>query len=269
MYVCATMMNTLSNISSYLKYYLNAKNAHGVHSPFVYKFVTELLESKNEDYYQFKELDKVRAELLNNDSEIEIKDFGAGSKVFKGNRRKISDIAKHGISKGKFSELYFKLVNFTNAQFIVELGTSLGLNTLYLAKANSKAVVYSIEGCPELAQFAGELFKKNNTKVFLINDTFENAFPRLLNEIPRLDLLYVDGNHNYKSTIDYFRMALEKKHNDSVFIFDDINWNDDMRKAWSDIVSHPEVTLSLDLYYAGIIFFRKEQKEKEHFVLKY
>lgn len=262
-------MNTLSNISHYLKYYLNAKSAHGVHSPFVYKFVTELLESRNEDYYQFKELDKVRADLLNNHSEIEIKDFGAGSKVFKGNTRKISDIAKHGISQKKFSELYFKLVNFTYAQFIVELGTSLGLNTLYLAKANSKAVVYSIEGCPEIARFAEELFKKNNAKVSLINDTFENAFPRLLKEIPKLDLLYVDGNHNYRSTTAYFKMALEKKHNDSVFIFDDINWNDEMRKAWKEIKMHPEVTLSLDLYYAGIVFFRKEQKEKEHFVLKY
>lgn len=248
---------------------MNAKSAHGIHSPFVYKFVTELLESSNEDYYQFRELDKIRNELLNNDSVIEIKDFGAGSKIFKDNKRRILDIAKHGISKKKFSELYFKLVNFTNAQFIVELGTSLGLNTLYLAKANSKAVVYSIEGCPELAKFAGNLFKREEAKVFLINDTFEKALPLLFKEIPRIDLLYIDGNHNYRSTLDYFNISLDKKHNNSVFIFDDINWNDEMRKAWEEIRSHKDVTLSIDLYYAGIVFFRKEQKEKEHFVLKY
>ncbi len=263
-------MSQLNNIGDYLKYNLVAKSAHGVHSPFVYKFITELLESWNEDYYQFQELAEVRKSLLKNHSVIEITDFGAGSRVFKDNKRKISSLVKHGVSKQKFSELYFKLVNFTNAQFIVELGTSIGLNTLYLAKANSKSTIYTMEGCPELAKFSKSLFEKEKaSNIYLINDTFEKAFPKLLNEIPKLDLLYVDGNHNYASTLQYFKMGLEKKHHHSVFVFDDINWNDEMKKAWKEIKDHPEVTLSLDLFSVGIIFFRKEQKQKEHFVLKY
>jgi predicted O-methyltransferase YrrM len=269
MYVYVTVMSTLSNISAYLKYFVSAKSAHGIHSPFVYKFVTELLESNNEGYYQFKELDKVRADLLNNNTVIEIEDFGAGSKKFGNTKRKISAIAKHGISKKKFSELYFKLVNFTNSQFIIELGTSLGLNTLYLAKANSKSVVYSIEGSKELTKFAEELFQQQNAKVFLINDKFDHGLPLLLNEIPQVDFLYVDGNHSYDATIRYFKMGLPKKHNNSVFVFDDINWSEGMQKAWEEIKAHPEVTLSIDLFYAGIIFFRKEQQQKEHFILRY
>jgi predicted O-methyltransferase YrrM len=263
-------MSTLSNINSYLKYRVNARSAHGVHSPFVYKFITELLESDNDAYYQFKELAALRKELLQDDSVIEITDFGAGSKIFKDNKRKVSDLVRYGTSKTKFSELYFKLVNFTNSQFIIELGTSIGLNTLYLAKANSSATVFTLEGCSELAKFSKSLFEKQKAKnISLINDTFEKAFPMLLNEIPQLDLLYVDGNHNYASTMNYFKSGLEKKHDHSVFVFDDINWNDEMKKAWGEIKDHPEVTLSLDLFYVGIIFFRKEQKEKEHFVLKY
>ncbi len=261
---------SLNNIINYLKYYATAKTAHGVHSPFVYKFMTELLESYNDDYYQFKELDEVRKSLLKNNSVIEITDLGAGSKIFKDNKRKISDIAKHGISKKKYSELYFKLVNFTNSQFILELGTSIGLNTLYLAKANSKSTIYTIEGCVELAKFANNLFAEQKVKnIFLVNDTFENALPTRLKEIPQLDLLYVDGNHNYRSTINYFNLGLEKKHHHSVFVFDDINWNEEMQKAWQEIKEHPEVTISLDLFYVGIIFFRKEQQQKEHFVLRY
>lgn len=263
-------MSQLTNISDYLSYKFTAKSAHGIHSPFVYKFVTELLQSNNEDYYQFKELAGLRSELAQDNSVIEITDFGAGSKVFKDNKRKISDLVKHGISKQKFSELYFKLVNFTGSQFVVELGTSIGLNTLYLSKANSKSVVYTLEGCPQIAGFAKELFEKHNAKnIYLVNDTFEKAFPKLLNEIPKIDLLYIDGNHNYKSTLDYFNLALKKKHHHSVFVFDDINWNAEMKKAWKEIKDHPEVTLSLDLFSVGIIFFRKEQKQKEHFVLKY
>ena len=263
-------MSTLNNINSYFKYRLNARSAHGVHSPFVYKFITELLENFNEDYYQFKELGEVRKSLLKNNSILEITDLGAGSKVFKDNKRKVSDLVRYGTSKKIFSDLYFKLVNFTNSQFIVDLGTSIGLNTLYLAKANSEATVYTLEGCPELAKFSKNLFEKQNAKnIFLIKDSFENSFPKLLKEIPKLDLLFVDGDHTYTSTLKYFKMAQEKKHHHSVFVFDDINWNDEMKKAWHEIKDHPEVTLSLDLFSVGIIFFRKEQKEKEHFVLKY
>jgi predicted O-methyltransferase YrrM len=263
-------MSKVNNIINYLKYYAAAKSAHGVHSPFVYKFITELLENNEEDYYQFKELEEVRQTLLKNKTLVEIIDFGAGSKVFKDNKRKISDIAKHGTSKKKFSELYFKLVNFSNSQFIVELGTSIGLNTLYLAKANSKSTIYTLEGCPALSEFSKELFSKQNLKnIYLINDTFEKALPRLLKEIPQIDFLFVDGNHTYESTLNYFNLALQKKHNHSVFVFDDINWNEEMQKAWQEIKDHPEVTLSIDLFYAGIVFFRKEQQQKEHFMLRY
>lgn len=260
----------LNKALNYINYLLKSKTAHGVHSPFVYKFVTELLESKNEGYYQFKELNTVRKKLLANESIVEITDFGAGSKVFKSNQRKISEIAKHGISQRKHSELYFKLINFCNANTIVELGTSIGLNTLYFAKANSKAKVYTIEGCKALHQFSSDLFKQQKCQnITTINATFDDALPKLLEEIKLIDLLFVDGNHQYDATLRYFKMALSKKHEHSVFIFDDINWNEGMQKAWEEIKQHPEVTLSLDLFYIGVVFFRQEQKEKEHFVLKY
>ncbi len=260
----------MKSLLKYLNYLISAKSAHGVHSPFVSKFIHELFETNNQDYYPFKELNKIREELLKNNSIIEITDFGAGSKIFKSNQRKISDIAKHGISKKKFSELYFKLINFCDAHYIVELGTSLGLNTLYLAKANSKSIVYTVEGCSQLNKFAEELFKKHGAQnIKTLNNTFEIALPEILNQIPQLDILYVDGNHQYSATINYFKLALQKKHVGSVFIFDDINWNEEMQKAWEEIKNNSEVTLSIDLFYVGIVFFRKEQKQKEHFVLKY
>lgn len=263
-------MNRFNNFLAYINYLLNSKTAHGVHSPFVYKFVTELLETKNEAYYPFTELNVIRKQLLLNHTELEITDFGAGSKVFKSNKRKVSEIAKHGISEKKFSELYFKLVNFCNAEYIVELGTSIGLNTLYLSKANSKAKIYTIEGCPALYNFSSQLFKAQKAdNIQAIRGKFDDVFPELLKTLPKLDFFYVDGNHQYEATKSYFEIALRKKHEHSVFIFDDINWTEGMQKAWEEIKQHPEVTLSLDLYFVGLVFFRKEQKEKEHFILKY
>lgn len=263
-------MSPLNKIFKYFNYLLKAKTAHGVHSPFVFKLIHELIETNNTDYYQFTELNKIRKQLLNNTSQITISDFGAGSQVFKNNSRKISDLVKHGTSKQKFSELYFKLINFCDAKNVVELGTSIGLNTLYLSKANSKSQIYTIEGCKELQAFATELSKKENAlNITFINGTFDEALPNLLNQISSVDLFFIDGNHRYQPTLNYFKMALSKKTETSVFIFDDIHWSDEMEKAWEEIKNHHEVTLSLDLFYVGIIFFRKEQKEKQHFILKY
>ena len=270
MFVYATKMSLLNKSIQYLSYLAKSKTAHGLHSPFVYKFVTELLETENEDYYLFKELHEVRKQLLKNSTLIEITDFGAGSKIFKDNKRRICDIAKHGISEKKFSELYFKMVNFCNTAYVVELGTSIGLNTLYLAKANSKSKIYTIEGCPALFEFSSQLFKKHNAEnITSLKGNFDVVLPELLNNLPRLDFLYIDGNHQYEATKKYFEMAMTKNHEHSVFIFDDINWTEGMQKAWEEIKNHPEVTLSLDLFNVGIIFFRKEQKEKEHFILRY
>ncbi len=263
-------MSQPNKIFKYLHYLLKAQTAHGIHSPFVFKLVHELIETKNTNYYQFKELNKIRKQLLNNNTHITISDFGAGSKVFKDNTRKISELVKHGTSKQKFSELYFKLVNFCNSKNIIELGTSIGLNTLYLSKANSGAKIYTIEACEELYQLAVDLAKTENAQnITFINNTFDEALPKLLNEISSVDLLFVDGNHRYEPTINYFKMALSKKTEASVFIFDDIHWSEEMEKAWEEIKSHPDVTLTLDLFFVGIVFFRKEQKEKEHFILKY
>jgi predicted O-methyltransferase YrrM len=268
--VYATKMSQINKILKYSNYLLRAKTAHGVHSPFVFKLIHELIETEDTNYYQFKELNELRKELLNDQTELQVTDLGAGSKIFKEGKRKISEIAKVGISKKKFSELLFKLVNFCDAKTIVELGTSIGLNALYFAKANSKSNVYSIEGCKELSKFASQLAKKEKAgNINFIVGNFDDEFPKLLNRIPNLDLLFVDGNHRYQPTISYFKMALEKKSSSSVLIFDDIHWSEEMEKAWDEIKSHSEVTLTIDLFFVGLVFFRTEQKEKQHFVLKY
>ena len=150
------------------------------------------------------------------------------------------------------------------------MGTSIGLTTLYLSKAVPKSSVYSIEGCPNLFKFSNELFKKVDvTNITTINDNFNSALPILLSKIDSLDFLYVDGNHAYEPTMAYFKAALHKKNTNSIFVFDDIYWSDGMQKAWKEICANKEVTLSLDLFKFGIVFFKTENKQKEHFVLKF
>jgi predicted O-methyltransferase YrrM len=260
---------SIKQVLKYINYRLTAYTEHDVHSPFVYDFYMELIRNEN-PYGDFEQLDGIRKHLLEDATILDITDFGAGSKKLNSNRRSIQQIAKYGIAPKKQAEFLYRLVNKFAPKTIVELGTSVGLTSLYLAKAHSKAKLYTLEGSESLVTFSKELFKKEQVNnIVSVQGNFDSTLPELIKSIDALDFLYIDGNHAYEPTLRYFDLALEKKHSGSIFIFDDINWSDDMQKAWRAIATHPEVRLSFDFFYFGIAFFRTEQKEKEHFVLRF
>jgi predicted O-methyltransferase YrrM len=249
-------------IKHYIKHCLTAKwGGHGVHSPFAFQLCEEVFYNHN-SFYDFEELQKIRKQLLNDKTEVTVEDFGAGSKTFTTNKRKIKDLAAKGTSTAKQSETLYKLINFLNCNTIIELGTSVGLNTLYLAKANKNGKVITIEGSKNLVKYARELAKKNDvSNIEFIEAKFDDALPTLLRN-NSLSLLYIDGNHTYEATMRYFNLALAKKDNSSVIVFDDIYWSPGMTKAWDEIKNNVSVTMSIDLFYFGMIFFKEEVKEK-------
>ena len=244
-----------NRILKYINYQLTAYTEHDLHSPFLYNFHMELIKNQY-PYADFEELNSIRKQLQNNTSVIEIKDFGAGSKKLNSTKRSINQIAKHGIAQKKQAEFLYRLLNKFTPTTVVELGTSIGLTSLYLAKASAKSTIYTIEGCPNLHKFSNNLFKEPAiANIVSINGNFNDAFPKLLSQLNSIDFLYIDGNHAYEPTMNYFNMALSKKNTNSIFVFDDIHWSEGMQQAWKEICEHPEVTLSLDLFYFGIVFF--------------
>ncbi|MES2514619.1 MAG: class I SAM-dependent methyltransferase [Bacteroidota bacterium] len=259
----------LKTILKYINYQLTGYTEHDLHSPFLYNFYMELIKNEN-PFGDFEELNTVRKKLLSNPTMIEVTDLGAGSKKLNSSKRPIAKIAKHGIAQKKQAEFLYRLLNKFAPTTIIELGTSVGLTSLYLSMAVPKSTLYTIEGCPNLFKFSKDLFKKQSAQnITSINGNFNEELPKLLSIVNSVDLLYIDGNHAYQPTMNYFNMALEKKNANSIFIFDDIYWSEGMQKAWKEICENPEVTLSLDLFYFGIVFFRAENKHKEHFVLKF
>ncbi|MDP2386023.1 MAG: class I SAM-dependent methyltransferase [Bacteroidota bacterium] len=261
-------MSTLSKLSDFARYKLIAKDAHGIHSPFVFDLYNNVIE-ESYSYYDYDKLARVRRKLEQNNSIITIKDFGAGSKIFKSNERRISDICTHGIAPEKYARLLFRLVNFSAPATVIELGTSLGLTTMYLASAAKRAKVYSLEGSDSLVDFSRKQFQENDCKnIEVIPGNFDDQLPKLVSKLEKIDFVYIDGNHLKEPTLRYFEEVLKKSHNDSVIVFDDINWSEEMKAAWKEIKDHPQVRLTLDLHFIGIVFLRQEQKEKEHFVLK-
>jgi predicted O-methyltransferase YrrM len=217
---------------------------------------------------EYQVLEKYRNSLLKNKNTIDVTDFGAGSKVFKSNTRQITKIAKTAGITRKRAELLFRIVNYFQPKSILEIGTSLGLATSALALGNPKASIITLEGCPETAKIAQDYFRE-----FGLNniDSVVMEFNSYLSDFRlskfEFQLIYFDGNHQKQATLNYFELLLPTITNETVWIFDDIHWSPEMEEAWEIIKTHPKVTVTIDTFQWGLVFFRKEQ-EKEHFVIR-
>jgi len=251
---------------SYIKFLMKSNNQHGIHSPFVFDLVRRCFYDTNHKswYYLLK---KYKHSLVKNKTTITIEDFGAGSKRLEDKQRKVSKIAKNAGITFKRAKLLGRTSTYLQTNTILEIGTSLGISTASLHLSNPKVTITTLEGCGATAQIAKESFDKFNFKnIDIVLGNFDETLPRII-ENKTYDLIYFDGNHQKEPTINYFEQCLNHIHNDSIFIFDDIYWSKGMQDAWQHIKDHPKVTISIDTFYWGIVFFRKEQ-EKEHFTIR-
>lgn len=253
-------------LTSYLKFLWNSSNAHGVHSPFVFDLVRKCFYDTKK-YGEYKTLKKYRDSLLENKNTIEVTDFGSGSRVFKSNIRAINQIAKNAGVSSKNARLLFRIVRYFQPENVLEIGTSLGLATSALTLGNSKAKITTLEGCPQTAKVAQQQFQDFNFSVTSVVTKFEAYLESENIQSVTYDLIYFDGNHSKEATLHYFEALLPTITNNTVWIFDDIHWSSGMQEAWETIKKHPKVTVTIDTFQWGLVFFRKEQ-EKEHFILR-
>lgn len=254
----------------YLRFYRHAHNSkgHGVNSPFVYDFIENVKNSK-EIPEQAGLIEAYRGQLLKDERLINVEDFGAGSHLTKGKERKVKDIAAASPKNKKFAQLLYRIARYYQCKNIIELGTSFGITTSYLASASSDNHVTTIEGSPVIAEIAQAFFDKAGYEnISLIIDNFDDALPRLLSSKDKVDLLFIDGNHREEPTIRYFESFLPKVHNDTIFVFDDIHWSEEMERAWKTVSDHEAVTMTIDLFFIGLVFFKKEFVVKQHFSLR-
>jgi len=221
---------------------------------------------RNEDYILIENL---KQQLIDNKEEIEITDLGAGSKTGNNNIKTISQIARNSSKPKKLGRLLYRLSAEFKPTHILELGTSFGLSTSYMALGSPGTKITTIEGCPNISSVANNNFAQlniNNIKLYTGN--FDAVLPGILETIPELNLVFIDGNHKKEPTIRYFKQCLENSVNDTCLIFDDIHWSDEMEEAWNYIKENKRVSLTVDLFYMGLVFFRKELT-KENFVIRY
>lgn len=263
-------MKNLNLLLHYCKYkiFSRHKYGHGIHSPFVFDLITTVFNDKSR-YEEYDEVEKVRDILSASDKEIPVTDYGAGSKILKTESRKIKDIVKYSAVSRKFGQLLFRLVKYFKSGTILELGTSLGLSTMYMAKAHRNSRIISIEADKKLARIARQNFHEAGLlNVDVINNSFENALPGIIKGLDERSFIFIDGDHEKGSTLQYFNQIAVKSESNIIIVLDDINWSDGMREAWKEIKSDPRVTVTVDLFFMGIVFFKKGI-QKQNFVIKY
>lgn len=255
----------------YLRYYFTASNGkgHGIHSPFVYDFIEKVLNDKKQ-YACYATIENRRNELLKDDTVIEVEDFGAGSSVIKTNKRVVAKIAQSSLKPKKFSQLLFRMVQYYRPQTMVELGTSFGITSAYLAEGNKNATLCTCEGAKNIAAIAQQTFSQLHIQnAILQQGDFAVNLPQLLQQLPAVDFVFIDGNHRKEPTLDYFTQLLQVSNEQTIFVFDDIHWSEGMEAAWAAVQQHEKVTLTIDLFFIGIVCISPDIKIKQHFTIRF
>lgn len=248
--------------------------------------------SDENSYYAWGEIEKVRAKMLADTREVEFVDYGAGignRESENGNReardrRKVSDIAKRSLAKKKYAQMLARLVNWLerplltsplrggigdrrlaigDGLIIVELGTSLGVTTAYMAAMDKRNRVITYEGCPAVAEIAKENWEALGLKNIdcRVGEITADILDR---DLERVDVAFIDANHTYAGTRAYFNVLAEKVHRKSVMIVDDIHYNKEMEQAWREICADERVTSTMDLYQMGLVFFDKDYWKRDY-----
>lgn len=252
-------------------YYVTAsnRNGHGTHSPFVFDFIINVLIDKKK-YACYTEIEAGRKRLLKEKTVINVEDFGAGSAIIKTNDRVIKDIARSSLKPKKYAQLLYRMVQHYAPNNVLELGTSLGITTAYLAAGNKAAAIFTCEGDVNIAATALRNFKElGASRVRLKQGNFDDTLSPLLKVINKVNFVFIDGNHRKIPTLQYFEKLLTHAENATILVFDDIHWSEEMEAAWLIIQQHPAVTLTIDLFFIGIVCISKDVKVKQHFTIAY
>ncbi len=255
---------------AYLRYLHKSGTRHSVHSPFVYTLVDKVFRNRNDDQV-LRDVKDLRKKLLRKSQVIEITDFGSGTdlKEYKHRFESVASIVRKSSLSEKYGRLLFRLVKYFKPSVIIELGTSVGISTIYMAKTNPETIVYTIEGCTTKSEQAATNFTGSKlTNIVQHIGRFDIVLPDVIKQAGKVDFAYIDGNHTYEATLANFNSLLSISGNDTVFVFDDIHWSSGMQKAWQEITDHERVTVSIDLYRMGIVFLRKELS-RQKFVIRY
>lgn len=248
----------------------------GIHSPYLFYLVRFLFYDRNA-YYSWAGIEERRRAMLHAPKPLEVTDYGTG----RSGTRLLSDIARTALGTPREAQLLYRLALYLSKEarhnepehtpLLLELGTSLGLTTAYLAATDSRNRVVTFEGAQQVADIARLNWQKLGLKnIECIIGNLDDTLPRFVeqtlynNARARADLIFMDANHTYQATLRYYDRLRPLCHSKTIVVVDDIHWSPQMNRAWNELRHRPEVTSSMDLYEMGLLFFDKDYLPKHY-----
>jgi predicted O-methyltransferase YrrM len=265
------MFTSAQLLVKYLDFLLCASNSkgHGIHSPYVFDFVTKVLQDKT-SYQEYEIWNAWRQSLLIDFTLLPVQEIGAGSRYGKSNIRSVSSLAKTAAKTPRTAKFIFRIARYCQPQTILELGTSLGLTAGFFSLASPASTIYTIEGVDSIAEKAEENMAEWGCKnVRIEKGNLDTKLCELLGRISKPDLVFMDGNHQEEATKRYFLQLLPHLSSTAMIIVDDIHWSHGMEKAWSFIQTHKMVNLTIDFFQFGVAFLDPAFLGKSHFKIRY
>lgn len=268
-------MNDFQLLRDYLRWYITSNNRHGIHSPFMYKFLDQCLYA-GEDKSIFDDIESQRIRLVKSRQIITYRDLGAGTRkgVVKSpeglTSQSVGQIARNSLQPPKYTRLFYRMARYFKFNNILEMGTSFGITTAYLSRAvHQGGKIQTIEGAAPIADIAGEVFNNLDcSNITQYRGNFSDLLPRVAIEHGPWDMIFLDGDHNGHAVSNYFSFLVKHISSNGVLIVDDIRWSPSMWEAWNDIKKHPEVKVTVDLFYMGLVFFHSCLSH-EHFSMRF
>jgi predicted O-methyltransferase YrrM len=252
----------------YLRYIFLARysKGHGMHSPFIFDLVSRILWNKTDNDVVCS-IEKVRKKLISDHRLIKISDLGSAKYRKTTNNRKVSEIARYSPVPSKYGQLLSNLATEFGKPMILELGTSFGISTMYLASGSPETVIYTIEGSAEISEIASRNFTDTGMKnIKTLTGSFDEMLPVVFAAGVKPGLVFIDGDHRKESVLRYFDKIAEVSDTNTVIVIDDIYYSREMEEAWNEIKIDEKVSVTVDIFRMGIVFFRRGMSHQNYIV---
>ncbi|HEY0245015.1 MAG TPA: hypothetical protein VGC01_05590 [Mucilaginibacter sp.] len=103
------------------------------------------------------------------------------------------------------------------------------------------------------------------TKLYLQKATPAAFLSTNISSIEQLDCVLI-AERDGRRVLKYFEECLPKVHENTMLVLTDIYRTGEMKQVWKDIKAHPKVTVTVDLFWIGLVFFRKGQVREDFWI---
>ncbi|MDD2435944.1 MAG: SAM-dependent methyltransferase [Massilibacteroides sp.] len=219
------------------------RKGHGVHSPFVFNFITKVIDERAA-YYCLKDIELTRKKFFYENEPFHKWEI-----------------------RPKYGALLMRISNYLKPQNLLLIGSDLSFSALYSSSYASTTRCVVLEEKTEIAAFSRSVIEKHRAKNILLKEgVYQKTVSEVLEHTDKLDFVYFGYPNDSALDIPVFECILPHLHEHSVLILRGIRKTKDRKEFWNRLCARPEVSVTIDVYELGIAFFNHKIHKKNYIV---